>query len=113
MQGYLLAIDEGTMSTCAVVFDLSGNVQSSHQISLNQYFSNDAWVEHDPIEIWQSTVLCCQKAIEKVSLTAEKIIAIGISNQRETTIIWDKKTGEPIYNWCLSKLGGYIKNDHR
>ncbi|MCX7125262.1 MAG: glycerol kinase GlpK [Gammaproteobacteria bacterium] len=94
---YLLAIDQGTTSTRAIVFDSLGKSVSSHQISFKQYFPNDAWVEHDPIEIWNSVLDCCRIAIEKVSLSAKDITAIGISNQRETTIIWDKKTGETIY----------------
>lgn len=97
MQNYLLAIDEGTTSTRAVIFDLSGKVCASHQISLKQYFLNDAWIEHDPLEIWESTLLCCKTAIEKAGISAKKIAAIGITNQRETTIIWDRKTGKPIY----------------
>lgn len=94
---YLLAIDQGTTSTRAIIFDATGKTISSHQISFKQYFPNDAWVEHDPAEIWNSVLQCCVNAIKKAALCAKNIIAIGISNQRETTIIWDKKTGEPIY----------------
>ncbi|MCX7120260.1 MAG: glycerol kinase GlpK [Gammaproteobacteria bacterium] len=94
---YLLAIDQGTTSTRAIIFDVAGKAISSHQIPFLQHFPNDGWVEHDPIEIWNSVFDCCVNAIQKASLTAKDIAAIGISNQRETTIIWDKKTGEPIY----------------
>ena len=97
MPTYLLAIDQGTTSTRAVVFDAAGQPKGQHQIELRQSFPNDGWVEHDPEEIWQSTLSCCQRAIQSVGITAKDIVGIGISNQRETTIIWDRKTGQPIY----------------
>ncbi|OGT48210.1 MAG: glycerol kinase [Gammaproteobacteria bacterium RIFCSPHIGHO2_12_FULL_38_11] len=93
---YLLAIDQGTTSTRAIIFDALGKSIASHQIPFKQYFPNDAWVEHDPIEIWHSVLDCCRFAMDKASLSAKNITTIGISNQRETTLIWDKKTGEPI-----------------
>src|SRR3989338_5447812 len=93
----ILAIDQGTTSTRAMIFDVHGQTLSSHQITFPQHFPNNGWVEHNPQDIWNTTVDCCKNAIQKASLTAEKITAIGISNQRETTIIWDKKTGEPVY----------------
>lgn len=93
----ILAIDQGTTSTRAIVFDDEGKQLGSAQIKFKQYFPNDAWVEHDPAEIWQTTIDCCKNAIANANLTSDKIAAIGISNQRETTIVWDKKTGEPIY----------------
>ena len=94
---YLLSIDQGTTSTRAIVFDFAGKTIASHQITFKQYFPQEAWVEHDPLEIWQSVLVCCSGAIEKAGVSANEIAALGISNQRETTVIWDKKTGEPIY----------------
>lgn len=97
MTHYLLAIDQGTTSSRAIVFSLSGESLSQHQIDLKQFYPKPGWVEQDPLEIWQNTYLCCQEALKKLNLTARDIAAIGISNQRETTILWDRKTGKPIY----------------
>ena len=97
MQSYILGIDQGTTSTRAVIFNHLGQPCSSAQQEFQQYFPHNGWVEHDAKEIWQSTVAVCRQAIAKLNITADKIAAIGISNQRETTIVWDKKTGEPIY----------------
>ena len=94
---YILAIDQGTTSTRAIVFDQFGKALGSEQIKFKQYFPENGWIEHDPNDIWQSTLLSCKNAIKNSKLSASDIATIGISNQRETTIIWDKKTGEPIY----------------
>src|SRR3990167_944898 len=97
MNMFLLSIDQGTTSTRAMIFDQQGNAMSAHQLPFSQHFPHNGWVEHDPEEIWKTTFACCQHAIEKVGLSAKEIAAIGISNQRETTILWDKKTGKAIY----------------
>ena len=97
MSTYILSIDQGTTSTRAMIFNEKGDTIGAHQIAFQQYFPHNGWVEHDPNEIWQTTVACCQYAIQNAKLTASNIATIGISTQRETTIIWDKKTGEPIY----------------
>ena len=97
MQSYILGIDQGTTSTRVVIFNHLGQPCSSAQQEFQQYFPHNGWVEHDAKEIWQSTVAVCRQAIAKLNISADKIAAIGISNQRETTIVWDKKTGEPIY----------------
>lgn len=97
MSPYLLAIDQGTTSSRAIIFTHHGDVVSQHQIDLTQYFPDDGWVEHDPEEMWLNTLECCRQAITAAHLTGKDITAIGITNQRETTIIWDKKTGKPIY----------------
>lgn len=97
MSQYLLAIDQGTTSSRAIVFTRNGEIVSQHQIDLTQYFPYDGWVEHDPEEIWTTTLECCRKALSGAHLTAKDIAAVGITNQRETTIIWDRKTGKPIY----------------
>ncbi|MDF1655317.1 MAG: glycerol kinase GlpK [Coxiellaceae bacterium] len=95
---YLIAIDQGTTSTRAIVFDRKGQSLANHQVELHQFFPEEGWVEHNAQEIWQSTVHCVQQAIANAKLTAKDIVAIGISNQRETTVIWDKETGEPIHH---------------
>lgn len=78
-------------------FDTRGSVRAEHQIELPQSFPQDGWVEHNPEDIWQATIACCDQAIKKVHCKPEDIAGIGISNQRETTILWDKRTGKPIY----------------
>lgn len=97
MQKYLLAIDQGTTNSRAIVFDRTGKLIAQHEMALQQFFPNSGWVEQHPDEIFDNTVLCCQEAIKKAATTIENIVAIGISNQRETTIIWDKHTGRPVY----------------
>lgn len=97
MPKYLLAIDQGTTSSRAFIISEQASCISYHQISSQQYFPQEGWVEHNPNEIWQATLSCCRNAIEKAGLTYADISAIGIANQRETTLVWDKSTGEPIY----------------
>ncbi len=97
MTHYILSIDQGTTSSRAIVFSETGQAMSQHQIDLQQFYPHAAWVEQDPKEIWTNTYKCCLEALKKINLTAKDIAAIGISNQRETTLIWDKKTGETIY----------------
>ena len=98
MSRYLLAIDQGTTSSRAIVFDLDGHIIASSQQEFPQIFPQDGWVEHDPEAIWATTEETCREAIKKASLQASDILSIGITNQRETTLVWDKKTGQPIYN---------------
>lgn len=97
MTHYLLAIDQGTTSTRAMIFDTAGTAIASHQISFEQHFPDNGWVEHNPEDIWETTLICCQQVMKKTSLSAKNMAALGISNQRETTILWDKKTGKAIY----------------
>ena len=94
MGQYILAIDQGTTSTRAMVFTRAGAVRGVFQQPFQQYFPQDGWVEHDGEEIWQTVLACCKGAVEKANLTVKDIAAIGISNQRETTLLWDKTTGE-------------------
>jgi glycerol kinase len=94
---YLLAIDQGTTSSRVIIFSQSGELVNQHQIALEQFYPKDGWVEQAPEEIWKNTYDCCVEALKKTSLSARNIAAIGISNQRETTIIWNRKTGQPIY----------------
>ena len=95
---FILALDQGTTSSRAIVFDHDGAIQSVAQQEFRQIFPQSGWVEHDPKEIWQSQLATAREALQKAGLKAADIAAIGITNQRETTLIWDRKTGEPIYN---------------
>lgn len=94
---FILAIDQGTTNSRAMVFTQAGEVKGQHQIEFKQYYPQAGWVEHNPDELWQTTLNCCREVIAKASLRAKDIMTIGISNQRETTILWDKTTGQPIY----------------
>lgn len=95
---YILAIDQGTTSSRAVLFDAEYNIVAIGQKEFEQFFPRSGWVEHSPEEIWVSTLECCHSAIAQAEATPDQIAAIGITNQRETAIVWDKQTGEPIYN---------------
>ena len=97
MPRYLLAIDQGTTNSRAIIFSATGDPISQHEIDLQQFFPRSGWVEQDADEMFNNTVICCREALKKSNLSAKDIAAVGISNQRETTIIWDKKTGQPIY----------------
>jgi glycerol kinase len=95
---YILALDQGTTSSRAIIFDHDGNVISVGQKEYTQIFPRSGWVEHDPEEIWRSQISTAIEALQKANLTAKDIAAIGITNQRETTIIWNRKTGLPVHN---------------
>ncbi len=95
---YILAFDQGTTSSRTIVFDREGTAVSIGQQEYTQIYPKSGWVEHDPLEIWSSQINTATKALSKSGLTANDIGAVGITNQRETTLIWDRQTGEPIYN---------------
>ena len=95
---YILAIDQGTTSTRAIVFDSSGRPVASAQKELPQIFPKPGWVEHDPEEIWRATVEVCRGALAEAKLEATALAGIGITNQRETTVVWDRATGKPVHN---------------
>lgn len=95
---YILAIDQGTTSSRAIVFDAKMQLVASAQKETRQIFPNSGWVEHDPEDIWETTLTTCKDAILKAGIDSSKIASIGITNQRETTILWDKDTGKPITN---------------
>ncbi len=97
MSGYVLAIDQGTTSSRAIVFDGDRNVAGIGQKEFQQYFPKSGWVEHDAEEIWQSVVEVCREAIARAGIEASQIAAIGITNQRETTVMWDRKSGKPVH----------------
>ncbi|NNK93247.1 MAG: glycerol kinase GlpK [Desulfobacterales bacterium] len=98
MNTYVLAIDQGTTSSRAIIFDASLAIISVAQQEFTQIFPQSGWVEHDPEEIWSSTLNTIKAAVDKAGIAITDIGAIGITNQRETTIIWDKETGKPVYN---------------
>lgn len=95
---YILAFDQGTTSSRAIVFDHRGATVASAQQEFRQIFPVSGWVEHDPLEIWQSQIQVAREAIARAGLNAKQIAAIGITNQRETTVVWDRATGKPICN---------------
>lgn len=95
---YILAIDQGTTSSRAIIFDDKMRVVATAQEEFKQHFPQSGWVEHDVSDIWSSTASTCRGAIEKAGLAVGDIAAIGITNQRETTLVWDRDTGEPIHN---------------
>lgn len=98
MTGYILAIDQGTTSSRAIVFGPDRTIAGSGQKEFRQIFPQDGWVEHDPEDIWQSVVWSVGEAIRSAGIEASAIAAIGITNQRETTLLWDRATGQPIHN---------------
>jgi glycerol kinase len=95
---YILALDQGTSSSRAIVFDHEGNICSVAQMEFTQHFPQPGWVEHNPMEIWSSEAGVIAEAISKIGINGRDIAAIGITNQRETTIVWDAETGVPVYN---------------
>ncbi|GAA3572480.1 glycerol kinase GlpK [Marinobacter xestospongiae] len=97
MPTYLLAIDQGTTSSRAIIFERQGKTVAVAQQEFRQFFPRDGWVEHDPREIWESSLAVCREVLATAGLEASQLAAVGITNQRETTIIWDRKTGEAIH----------------
>ena len=98
MKKLILSIDQGTTSTRSILFDLNGKKIFSSQYEFRQIFPNLGWVEHNPEEIWRVTLKTIKESIKKSKSLKSKIVSIGITNQRETTILWDKNTGKPVYN---------------
>ncbi|GLK18050.1 glycerol kinase GlpK [Herbiconiux flava] len=97
-QKYVLAIDQGTTSSRAIIFDHKGTIVSTGQKEHEQIFPKAGWVEHDPMEIWANVREVIGQALSKADLTRHDIVAVGITNQRETAVVWDRNTGEPVYN---------------
>src|SRR6478735_6905566 len=95
---YLLALDQGTSSSRSIVFDAEGHIVAIAQRELNQIYPQPGWVEHDPMEIWTSQLETAREVLRKASIQSSDIRAIGITNQRETTVVWNRKTGHPIHN---------------
>jgi glycerol kinase len=98
MPDFILSFDQGTTSSRAIVFDRKGSVAAISQKEFTQLFPQPGWVEHDPMEIWSSQVAVATEAIVRAGLTPGDIAAIGITNQRETTILWNRETGKPVHN---------------
>ena len=98
MEKFILSFDQGTTSSRAIVFDHEGTIKSVAQKEFEQIFPKPGWVEHDPNEIWSTQASVAAEAITKIDINGLNIAAIGITNQRETTIVWDRETGEPVYN---------------
>ena len=98
MDQYILALDQGTSSSRAIVFDRKGTPVAVSQKEFTQYFPQPGWVEHNPMEIWSSQAAVIAEAISSIGINGKNLAAIGITNQRETTIVWDAKTGAPVYN---------------
>jgi glycerol kinase len=93
---YVLALDQGTSSSRAILFDHAGNVVRIAQREFRQYYPHPGHVEHDPYEIWQSQLAVAHEVLGDANVSGTQIAAIGITNQRETTVLWDRKTGEPV-----------------
>ena len=112
MDQYILALDQGTTSSRAIVFDRGGNIVSVAQKEFAQHFPQAGWVEHDPAEIWSTQAGVAAEATVKAGLNGTNIAAIGITNQRETTIVWNRATGRPVYNaivWQDRRTAGYCQ----
>lgn len=110
MSKYIMALDAGTTSNRCILFDKQGNIKSIAQKEFNQIFPKPGWVEHDPNEIWSTQIGVATEAALRIGAKAEDIVAIGITNQRETTIVWEKSTGKPIYNaivWQCRRTSEY------
>jgi glycerol kinase len=112
MSRHILSIDQGTTSTRSILFDSSGRSVFSSQLEFTQYFPQDGWVEHDPEEIWSTTLSVVQDVLKFARENDKQIAAIGITNQRETTVVWDRTTGEPVYNaivWQDRRTAAYCE----
>ena len=95
---YIMSIDQGTTSTRAIIFDHAGQIVASGQKEHEQIFPKAGWVEHDPLEIWKNTRDVVGQALVGAEINRHQLAAVGITNQRETAVVWDKNTGEPVYN---------------
>ncbi len=98
MTTYILAIDQGTTSSRAILFDESREIVATGQQEFAQHFPAPGWVEHDPEDLWSTTIATCRTAIARAGAGAARIAAIGITNQRETTIVWDRASGRAVHN---------------
>mgnify|MGYP000297286970 CR=1 FL=1 len=115
MKKYVLALDQGTTSSRCILFDKQGNICGMAQKEFEQIYPHAGWVEHDPMEIWASQLSVATEAMSKIGVTGENIAGIGITNQRETTIVWSKKTGKPIYRaivWQDRRTAAFCERLH-
>ena len=112
MTQYIMALDQGTTSSRTVIFNQAGEIVSSSQQEFEQIYPRPGWVEHDPEQIWTSQLQTIREALDRANLQAGEISAIGITNQRETTVLWDRRTGKPIYNaivWQCRRTADFCK----
>lgn len=110
---YIMALDQGTTSSRAIIFNNKGETVKVAQGELTQYYPRPGWVEHDPMEIWETQLRVAKEVMETAGINPEEIAAIGITNQRETTVIWDKNTGKPVYNaivWQCRRTAAICEN---
>lgn len=98
MEKYILSLDAGTTSSRALIIDKNGVVKGLSQKEFPQIFPKDGWVEHDPNQIWETQLTVIKEVLEKTNISPEMIHCLGVANQRETTVLWNKKTGVPVYN---------------
>lgn len=113
MNQYILAIDQGTTSSRAILFNNDGSIHATSQQEFTQHFPKDAWIEHEPGDIWSSVLQTCRHVIQDNNVDVADIGSIGITNQRETTLVWDRKTGEPVYNaivWQDRRTAAYCES---
>jgi len=113
MSKYILAIDQGTTSSRAILFTKQGKIHAVAQEEFEQHFPQDGWVEHEPDDIWKTVLNTCRKVLSENNLFAKDIATIGITNQRETTVVWDRKTGETLYNaivWQDRRTAEYCRS---
>jgi glycerol kinase len=111
MSKYIIALDQGTTSCRSILFDKAGSICSLMQKEFPQVFPQPGWVEHDPMVIWNTQIETCRGAMDKIGAVASDIAGIGIANQRETTVVWDRETGKPVYNaivWQCRRTSGII-----
>ena len=109
---YLLSFDQGTTSSRAIIFSDNGQIRGTGQYEFSQIFPHSGWVEHDPEEIWQTTLDAARDALRQAGIEATEVLAAGITNQRETTLVWDRVTGKPVYNaivWQDRRTAGYCQ----
>lgn len=113
MSNYILSIDQGTTSSRAILFNEQGKIHATAQEEFPQHFPQDGWVEHDPDDIWQTVLRTCQRVVSENNINAAQIKAIGVTNQRETTLVWDKTTGKPVYKaivWQDRRTADYCES---
>ena len=109
MSRYILALDQGTTSSRAILFDRSGNIIQMAQQEFTQHYPQPGWVEHNPNELFDSQAVVAAKCLRQAGITGSEVAAVGIANQRETTVVWNRRTGAPVYNaivcWSSVSMG--------
>ena len=103
MNDFILAVDAGTTSSRAIIFDRNGDTIGKSQHEFTQHFPKESWVEHDALEIWDTQLFAIKEVLKKTNIKAVQIHAMGITNQRETTVIWNRSTGKPVHNAMYGK----------